>query len=373
MSRRRESAKDVEPPFSAAAIADLQQRVLAWYEEARRDLPWRRTRDPYAIWISEVMLQQTRVETVKPYWARFLARFPTVHDLAAAPLDEVLAHWSGLGYYARGRKLHQAAQALVEAHGGALPADPAALAALPGFGPYTTASVGSIALGLDLAAVDGNVARVLTRWLCREGDPREAKALSYFRQVARTLLPAGRAGDWNQALMELGATRCKPGIPDCAGCPAADHCRALQAGRQAELPPRRKARERQRLHLAAALVEREGRILLARRPDQGLFASLWELPAVEIDPAADARTALQDQLGRMLGPGVEVGAALGTAAQTLTHRELTIAVHPAQGPGPLLQPAPPYVDASFVDPAAPLPGGLSSATRKALRVARSGR
>jgi len=351
-------------PFAAAEIGALQERVLAWFDAEKRDLPWRRTRDPYAIWISEVMLQQTRVETVKPYWSRFLARFPTVQALAEAPLDDVLAHWSGLGYYARGRKLHEAARAIVERHGGALPADPAALAALPGFGPYTTAAVGSIGLGLDLAAVDGNVARVLTRWLCREGDPREAKAMAFFCEVAQALLPKGRAGDWNQALMELGATRCGPGVPACLGCPAAASCRARAAGRQNELPPRRKAKERPRLHLHAALVVRDGDLLLARRPDAGLFASLWELPAVEGDLSA-----LERLVGEMLGGPVRVGEALGTMEQTLTHRELKITVHAVEGTGGEPKAAAPYVDARFADPAAALPGGLSSATRKALRAA----
>ena len=355
----------VSPGFSASEIRSLHQRVLGWFDETKRDLPWRRTSDPYAIWISEVMLQQTRVETVKPYWSRFLARFPDVEALAAAPLDDVLAHWSGLGYYARGRKLHEAAQAIVERHGGVLPADPAALAALPGFGPYTTAAVGSIGLGLDLAAVDGNVARVLTRWLCREGDPREAKAMAFFRQVAEALLPLGRAGDWNQALMELGATRCSPTRPACDGCPAAAHCRALEAGRQEELPPRRKAKARPRLDLTAALVVRGDDLLLARRPDSGLFASLWELPAVE-----GGSDALERLVAEMVGGPVRVGEVLGTMEQTLTHRELKITVHVVEGEVREPRAAAPYVDARFADPRAALPGGLSSATRKALRAAR---
>ncbi len=368
----RRLKEKVALPFAPAAVADLQERLLAWYRAEKRDLPWRRTTDPYAIWISEVMLQQTRVETVKPYWARFLARFPTVLALAEAPLDDVLAHWSGLGYYARGRKLHEAARVIVERHGGALPADAAALAALPGFGPYTVAAVGSIGLGLDEAAVDGNVARVLTRWLCREGDPREAKALAFFREVASLLLPPGAAGDWNQAMMELGATRCGPGASACLGCPVATHCLAFRAGRQAELPPRRKAKARPELHLAAALVVRDGETLLARRPDAGLFASLWELPAVTVE-AGEGTALLQRLVDEMVGGGAVVGEAIGTVEQTLTHRELKLTVHAvaAQAQAPRI--AAPYVDVRFADPAAALPGGLSSVTRKALRASRQER
>ena len=366
VKRPTPAAAPASSGFSPAEVAQLHEKLLGWYEQAKRDLPWRRTRDPYAIWISEVMLQQTRVETVKPYWARFLARFPTVQSLAAAPLDDVLAHWSGLGYYARGRKLHESAQAIVARHGGALPADAAALAELPGFGPYTTAAVASIGFGLDEAAVDGNVARVLTRWLCREGDPREAKAMAFFRVVAQELLPRGSAGPWNNAMMELGATLCGPRAqPACLTCPVASLCRAHRAGRQGELPPPRKAKARPQLHLSAAYVTRGDELLLARRPDTGLFASLWELPAVEGSAAELARA-----VSSLLGVPAVVREELGAIEQTLTHRELTITVHAVEVQGGSPRAAAPWVDARFTDPSAALPGGLSSATRKALRAAR---
>lgn len=335
--------------------------MLAWYRREARDLPWRRTRDPYRIWVSEIMLQQTRVEAAKPYYERFLERFPTVRALARAPEDEVLAAWSGLGYYARARSLHRAAKAVVEEHGGALPAEAEALAKLPGFGPYTVAAVGSIAFGLPLAAVDGNIARVLSRWLCLEGDPRGAPQMAHLRRMAAHLLPPDDAGDWNQALMELGATLCGR-RPACSSCPAHSHCAARRAGRQEEIPPPRSARPRPVLHMAAALVRRGEEVLLAKRPPEGLFASLWELPSVEVGEGEDPG----ERLSRWLG-GAQVGEEVGRAEQILTHRELRVRVF-ALAPRRAPRVGAPYVEARFVDPAHP-PGGLSSAARKALRSA----
>ncbi|HWV39745.1 MAG TPA: A/G-specific adenine glycosylase [Vulgatibacter sp.] len=353
-------------PFTAAEVRRLHRDLLRWYGEVARDLPWRRTRDPYGIWVSEVMLQQTRVETVKRYWGPFLERFPTVEALAAAPLDEVLARWSGLGYYARARALHRAAAEVVERFGGALPGDPTELSTLPGFGPYTTAAVGSIALGLDLAAVDGNVARVFSRWTLREGDPREPKALAHLRELGAALLPPGRAGDWNQALMELGASLCGPGSPACGGCPVAASCRARRAGRQDEVPPRRRAKARPSLRLAAALVRRGDEVLFAKRPGEGLFASLWELPAVQVEGSEDARERLRAWLGV---PPVRA-APRAIVSQTLTHRELELAVYEVDA-GALERAtwwvAEPYVDARWCSLEDDPPGGLSSVTRKALR------
>jgi A/G-specific adenine glycosylase len=369
----------VPTDFTRSERRELASRLLAWYRASRRDLPWRRTRDPYAIWVSEVMLQQTRVETVKPYWERFLARFPTVEALAAAPVDDVLGLWSGLGYYARARALHRAAVAVAEDHGGALPATAEGLSALPGFGPYTTAAVGSIAYGLPLAVVDGNVARVLARWTCTPGDSREPAAMARWRQLAQELLPEDAPGDFNQALMELGATLCGPSAePACLVCPVASLCRARAAGKQGEIPARRKAKERPRLRWAVALVRRGDGVLLARRPDEGLFASLWELPGVEVaaEPKSETspgeREALAAALADRLGVEAAVGDLLGEAAQTLSHRELTVAVYAATVP-PRSRPRARafYTAARFADPDA-APGGVSSVTRKALRAVAPG-
>lgn len=350
------------PSIPPRALRALQKDVLAWYRRSARDLPWRRTRDPYRIWVSEIMLQQTRVEVVRPYWQRFLERFPTVEALANAPEDEVLAAWSGLGYYGRARSLHRAAKAVVERHGGTLPADAAALAQLPGFGPYTVAAVGSIAFGLPLAAVDGNIARVLARWLCLEGDPRAGAQRARLQRAAEAFLPPELAGDWNQALMELGATLCLPRRPACLVCPASVHCRARRQGRQHAIPAPRRAKERPVIRLAAALVLGDEGVLLARRPPEGLFASLWELPSVELGEEDDPREALS----RFLGP--EVGEELGRTEQVLTHRELRTVVYRLHPVGSV-HVREPYVEFRWVDPAGEPPGGLSSAARKALAAA----
>ncbi|HLV60368.1 MAG TPA: A/G-specific adenine glycosylase [Fredinandcohnia sp.] len=349
------------PSIPPRALRALHKDVLAWYRRSARDLPWRRTRDPYRIWVSEIMLQQTRVEVVRPYWQRFLERFPTVEALANAPEDEVLAAWSGLGYYGRARSLHRAAKAVVERHGGTLPADAAALAQLPGFGPYTVAAVGSIAFGLPLAAVDGNIARVLARWLCLEGDPRAGAQRARLQRAAEAFLPPELAGDWNQALMELGATICGRN-PACLACPAQAHCLARRRGRQGEIPPPRSARQRPVLRLAAALYRRGDAVLLAKRPPEGLFASLWELPAVELGEGEAPAARLAEWLG-----GAEVGEEVGSVEQILTHRELRVQVFAIGGAHPPRVGAP-YVEARLVEPGG-LPGGLSSAARKALRAA----
>lgn len=256
------------------------EALLAWYDAERRDLPWRRTRDPWAIWVSEVMLQQTRVETVVPYFERFLARFPDPGALAAAPVEAALALWSGLGYYRRCRQLHAAARA-VAAAGGGIPRRAAELERLPGVGPYTAAAVASIAFGERAPVLDGNVARVVARLRAETDDPARAAARRRLLAGAEALLSAARPGDSNQALMELGATLCTPRAPACPRCPLVGGCRATAAGRPETYPrPRRRAapvREQQ----VAAVVERAGRILLVRRgPDESQLAGLWELPTV---------------------------------------------------------------------------------------------
>lgn len=301
----------------------LRRALLDWYAGARRDLPWRRTQDPYAIWLSEVMLQQTRVEAVIDYWQRFLERFPTLPELAAADGDEVLAKWSGLGYYRRARALHAAAQVVVAEHGGRLPADALALAALPGFGPYTVGAVGSIAFGLRLALVDGNVARVLTRLFGIEGVPSAGVAKRVVWQRAEELLPAGDAGTWNQALMELGALVCKPTSPGCTSCPVAKFCVAKATGRQLELP--HKAPRKQSLDVAveALVVRFPGGLLLAKRPSVGRNPGLFELPTREASrPTAGLWE--PDWATPELGLEFDRGTPLGHFRHAITHHRIAV-------------------------------------------------
>lgn len=317
-------------PPTAPRRAALRRALLRWWDAGRRDMPWRAPAgqaDPYRTWVSEVMLQQTRVATAIPYYQRFLARWPTLEALASAAEEEVLASWSGLGYYARGRNLLAAARMARERHGG-LPPDPADLGALPGFGPYTVGAVASIAFGVPLPALDGNAVRVLARLLAVEGDPRERPARERIEAAARALVPPRRPGDWNQALMELGATLCLPRRPACARCPVAALCEAYGAGRTGEIPPPRRRTAPRLMEMALARVERGGRLLLVRRPGRGLLGGLWELPGVEVPPGSgDAEAA--DHLRRALRPlGID-GAPRRTLAvveRLLTHRRLVLRV-----------------------------------------------
>lgn len=275
--------------------APLQRALVAWYAEVQRDLPWRRTRDPYLIWLSEVMLQQTRVEVVINYWERFAERFPTLADLARADEDEVLALWSGLGYYRRARGLLATAREVVAKHGGALPADGAALRALPGFGPYTAGAVGSIAFGLPLPLVDGNVARVLSRLFLVDGFVDSGRGQRKLWQLAEAHLLTSDPGTWNQALMELGATICKPKHPRCDACPVADLCAARAHGVAAELPKKRPKPAPLAVKVEALVAQAppadptgEPTFLLAKRPATGRNRGLFEGPLREAsEPARD--------------------------------------------------------------------------------------
>ncbi|MDQ3265105.1 MAG: A/G-specific adenine glycosylase [Myxococcota bacterium] len=309
------------PLSSSEAV--LRSLLLAWFDRHQRDLPWRRTRDPYAIWLSEVMLQQTRVQTVIPYWQRFLERFPTVNDLAEAPQDDVLSLWRGLGYYSRARNLHLAAKAISQQ--GSFPRTAEELGKLPGFGRYTAGAVASIGFGEAAPVVDGNVARVFARLFLVEGAPGERDREKALWSLAEQWVVGPRPGDWNQALMELGALICRPEAPTCLICPLRDRCGALQAGRVAELPPVRVRAARKRLELLVAVWRDGDKVLLARRAGGGLFGGLWELPSAEAitqDPAP-----LRALLGK-----VEVDPELCRVQRTLTHRDLVLRLHPVQGP-----------------------------------------
>lgn len=310
----------------------IQHRILDWYDAHRRDLPWRDTCDAWSILVSEVMLQQTTVAAVIPYYQRFLARWPTADDLATADRDELLAAWAGLGYYGRAHRLQAAAVAVAES-GGALPSTRNELLTLPGIGDYTAAAVASIAFGETIAAVDGNVERVVCRVLAMEGDPRRAAARRRIAGCAQEWLDASRPGDGNQALMELGSTVCRPRAPRCKECPLADNCLARAEGapeRYPQLPPRRPSVA---VSLAAAVIKRRGRWLVARRdspPNEG-FAELpcVEVPAERCDRMGrpqDGPAELAGQLSSAHGLTIEVGEALPVHRHAITHHR--IAVHP---------------------------------------------
>lgn len=282
------------------------------------------TRDPYRVWVSEVMLQQTQVATATPYYDRFVARFPTVRALARAPRDRVLAAWSGLGYYRRARHLHEAAGIVVREHAGRVPSEPGAFGALPGVGRYTVGAVLSIGFGAPLAVLDGNVARVLSRLAARPWSLRRAPDARALWGLAEELLDRGSPGDWNQALMELGATVCTPRAPRCEGCPVRRHCRAHAAGRQEDFPPVAPRRAGIRVLRAVARVVRSGRVLMVRRSGP-LLDGLWEPPGVDLDRGEPAERGLARALAS-LGLRGSLRPTPVRIRHTITHRAIEVRV-----------------------------------------------
>ncbi len=278
------ATQQATPLSFADDAASLAAKLLDWFDRHRRDLPWRAppstTPDPYRVWLSEIMLQQTTIAAVEPYFLRFLARWPTIEALAAAPLDDVLHAWQGLGYYARARNLHRCAQTVAREHGGRFPEDEAALAALPGIGPYTVAAIRAIAFDRPAVVVDGNVERVMARLGGIETPLPDAKPA--LRALAAAIAPTSRAGDYAQALMELGQTVCTPRSPDCLICPWHESCAARRAG-IAETLPRRSPKPERPLRRGVAFwaVRPDGAVLLRRRAESGLLGGMMEVPSTE--------------------------------------------------------------------------------------------
>jgi len=306
------------------APAALRRRLLGWYRSHARALPWRATRDPYRIWVSEAMLQQTRVAAAHSYYTAFLDRFPTLEALARARGDEVLASWSGLGYYRRARHLHQAARLVVRDHAGRVPSDPDTFGRLPGVGPYTVGAVLSIAFDRPLAVLDGNVARVLSRLFAVRAVARDPRGARRLWALAGTLVPMRGAGDWNQALMELGATVCVPRAPRCEMCPIETLCRARAMNRVGAFPPGVARRPSVAVRRAVALIARGGRLLMARR-EGALLGGLWEPPGVEVGAGASARRLLAAELLR-LGVRARLDPSGRSVRHTITHREITVSL-----------------------------------------------
>ncbi len=309
--------------------ARLREKLITWYDANARDLPFRRTRDPYAIWVAEVMLQQTRVETVLPYFARFLERFPTAEALAGSSEQDVLTMWSGLGYYRRARLLHQGAMHVRDVHAGKVPADVEAIRAIPGVGPYTTGAIASQAFGLAAPLVDGNVARLFSRLFAIEEDVKKGKGLARVWALAAELVKGERPGTLNNALMELGATVCVPREPRCLLCPVRPECAAKKAGKERELPIVTEKPIRPKIVEIAAILTMAGSddVLLARCAPSAksrLFVGLWEPLRVTTRDVHAARAMLESSLG------IDVkldDVPVRRVEHVLTHRHLDVSVH----------------------------------------------
>jgi A/G-specific adenine glycosylase len=307
----------------------VRKRLLDWYRANKRAMPWRETRDPYAIWISEAMLQQTRVETVIPYWQRFLSRFPDVHALATADLDDVLGAWAGLGYYSRARNLQAAARQIDERHGGRIPDDIDTLQTLPGVGRYTAGALASIAFDRPEPVLDGNVKRVLTRLLGIREDIGQPGVVERLWKEAAALARGPDPGNLNQALMELGATVCTPRTPRCDECPVHRWCDARAVGDAESLPVKARKKPARRVEAVAALVMRRGKALAVRRPPGGLLGGLWGLPGGDLVAGEPPRAGLRRALHECAGLEISRASAMGSVEHVFTHRRLTLHLYRA--------------------------------------------
>lgn len=310
---------------------DIARLLLAWWDAGHADLPWRQTRDPYAVWVAEVMLQQTQIATVIPYYARWLARFPTVQALAAASLDEVLKLWEGLGYYGRARNLHAAAQTVVNTYDGRLPTTAAELLKLKGIGRYTANAVASIAFGEAVPVLDGNVVRVLSRVTDFTDDVTTTAAKKQLWQMAAELVPARRAGDYNEALMELGQTLCLPTKTDCVACPLTAVCLARQRGTQMERPVRPPRKRTPHYDVVAGIIWQNGvapraggRFLIAQRPLNGLLGGLWEFPGGKQESGESLPQALEREIQEEMAIAIRPGPFLVRVKHAYTHFRITL-------------------------------------------------
>lgn len=301
--------------------------LLGWYRRNRRSLPWRETRDPYRIWISEVMLQQTQVSTVIPYFHHFIKKFPTVKALAGADLQAVLKSWEGLGYYARARHLHQAAQVLANGRRGKIPDSYTEFRKLPGVGEYIAAAVLSIAFGQPRAAIDGNVKRVLARLFSIDAPVNDPASGKIFRDAGEALLDREHPGDFNQAMMELGALICRPQNPLCRQCPVRRFCSAFAQSRQEEFPCRKPRKTTPQYHIAVGVVQKDGRVLITRRAEKGLLGGLWEFPGGKVHQGAEtAEQACRREIKEEVNLEVQVGPHLARVKHAYTHFKIVMDV-----------------------------------------------
>jgi A/G-specific adenine glycosylase len=302
----------------------IRSRVLEWYHHNRRELPWRGETSPYRIWVSEVMLQQTQVATVIPYYHRFLERFPAVEALAAAPLEEVLKVWEGLGYYARARNLHKAAIEIVEKHGARFPESYAQLRTLPGFGDYTAGAVASVAFDQAVSAVDGNVKRVIARLFALETDITRAPAAQQLKRIAGALVDPDAPGDWTQAIMEVGATVCTPKSPKCPLCPVNDLCQGRLRGLERALPVKPVKKVLPHYDVTAAVIRQDGKVLIGQRPLEGMLGGLWEFPGGKQEGSETLVECLRREIKEELDLEIEVDRPLVTIKHSYTHFKITL-------------------------------------------------
>jgi A/G-specific adenine glycosylase len=302
----------------------VSQRLLNWYRAHARRLPWRGNPDPYAIWVSEIMLQQTRVETVTPYFERWMKLFPTLQSLAQADQQEVLAAWEGLGYYSRARNLQRAAKIVLAEYDAELPRDAAALRKLPGIGRYTAGAIASIAFGKDEATLDGNIRRVLARVFNLEIPARSPAGEKQLWSLAAENLPSGQAGDYNQAWMDLGTAICTPRQPDCPNCPLESLCQARLLGVQEQRPVLQARPVTPHYTVTAAVLQRDKDFLIARRPEKGLLGGLWEFPGGKIEKNESLSEGLRREICEELGVEIAVGEALGVYRHAFTHFKITL-------------------------------------------------
>jgi A/G-specific adenine glycosylase len=304
--------------------SSVAKALLTWYENHARVLPWRETRDPYAIWVSEVMLQQTRVQAVLPYYRRWMESFPTIDALADADLDLVLSRWEGLGYYRRAHNLHQAAQYVMTHYGGTLPRNIDELRQLPGIGPYIAAAIAALAFNQDVIALDGNLRRVISRVIDLDLDPRTPEGERRERTWALDHLPAGSASAFNQAWMDLGALICTPKSPSCEQCPLKLHCESYANSTQALRPVRSPKSPTPHREVAAGVLLRNEKVLIGRRPQNGLLAGLWEFPGGTKEAGETLPQCLQREWQEELGVSVDIDRFLGKFEHAYTHFRVTV-------------------------------------------------
>ncbi len=304
---------------------NLSARLLAWYAKHQRDLPWRRdAQNPYRVWISEILLQQTQVTTAIPYYKRFLARFPSVHALANARLDTVLKTWEGAGYYARARNLHRAAKEIVSRFGGKIPCTVEELGTLPGIGRYTAGAIASIAFNQDAPVLDGNVTRVLCRYFNINADPKRTETQNRLWKLAEELIPRGRAGKFNQAIMDLGATICTPRNPLCEKCPVNRTCAAKRLGIQDKLPAKAKRKSKPHKQIGVGMIWKGKKILIARRFDQDLLGGLWEFPGGHRERGESLEECVAREVREELGIEIAVETKFAAIEHAYSHFSITL-------------------------------------------------